>query len=59
VPEPWLSKYRGKYDNGYEVLKASRRLLTPIPGWPDDWFGTGSTRTCCLCIRKCPYRMMC
>ncbi len=24
VPEPWLSKYRGKYDNGYEVLKARR-----------------------------------
>jgi arylsulfatase len=24
VPEPWLSKYRGRYDDGYEVLKASR-----------------------------------
>jgi len=24
VPEPWLSKYRGKYDEGYEVLKAER-----------------------------------
>jgi arylsulfatase A-like enzyme len=24
VPEPWLSKYRGKYDAGYEVLKAKR-----------------------------------
>lgn len=24
VPEPWLSKYRGKYDDGYEVLKANR-----------------------------------
>ena len=24
VPEPWLSKYRGKYDEGYEVLKAQR-----------------------------------
>jgi arylsulfatase len=24
VPEPWLSKYRGKYDEGYEVLKARR-----------------------------------
>ena len=22
VPEPWLSKYRGSYDEGYEVLKA-------------------------------------
>ena len=21
VPEPWLSKYRGRYDKGYEVLK--------------------------------------
>jgi arylsulfatase len=24
VPEPWLSKYRGKYDDGYEVLKQKR-----------------------------------
>jgi len=24
VPEPWLSKYRGRYDEGYEVLKAQR-----------------------------------
>ncbi len=24
VPEPWLSKYRGKYHDGYEVLKAKR-----------------------------------
>jgi arylsulfatase len=24
VPEPWLSKYRGRYNNGYEELKAQR-----------------------------------
>ena len=24
VPEPWLSKYRGQYDDGYEALKARR-----------------------------------
>ncbi len=24
VPEPWLSKYRGLYDDGYEALKAAR-----------------------------------
>jgi arylsulfatase len=24
VPEPWFSKYRGKYDEGYEVLKQRR-----------------------------------
>jgi arylsulfatase A-like enzyme len=24
VPEPWLSKYRGHYDDGYEALKTSR-----------------------------------
>jgi arylsulfatase len=24
VPEPWLSKYRGKYDDGYEALKKRR-----------------------------------
>ena len=24
VPEPWLSKYRGQYDDGYEALKAQR-----------------------------------
>jgi arylsulfatase len=24
VPEPWLSKYRGNYDEGFEVLKSKR-----------------------------------
>ena len=24
VPEPWLSKYRGRYDEGYEALKAAQ-----------------------------------
>ena len=24
APEPWLSKYKGQYDNGYEALKKSR-----------------------------------
>lgn len=24
VPEPWLSKYRGQYDEGYEALRTSR-----------------------------------
>ena len=24
APEPWLSKYRGQYDDGYEVLKEKR-----------------------------------
>ena len=24
VPEPWLRKYRGRYDDGYEVLKEKR-----------------------------------
>ena len=24
VPEPWLSKYRGKYDDGYNILKKRR-----------------------------------
>lgn len=24
APEPWLSKYRGRYDDGYEALKARR-----------------------------------
>ena len=27
VPEPWLSKYRGRYDDGYEVLKAKRGAM--------------------------------
>ncbi|MHC5114260.1 MAG: arylsulfatase [Planctomycetota bacterium] len=35
VPEPWLSKYRGRYDDGYEVLRARRdeasRRLGLIP----------------------------
>ncbi len=24
VPEPWLSKYKGKYDQGYEAVRAAR-----------------------------------
>ncbi|WP_298534697.1 arylsulfatase [uncultured Algibacter sp.] len=24
VPEPWLSKYKGMYDEGYEILRANR-----------------------------------
>ena len=24
VPEPWLSKYRGRYDDGYDALKTAR-----------------------------------
>jgi len=24
VPEPWLSKYKGRYDAGYEVIRAAR-----------------------------------
>ena len=24
VPEPWLSKYRGEYDEGYEALRVRR-----------------------------------
>lgn len=28
VPEPWLSKYRGQYDDGYEALKAERIAST-------------------------------
>ncbi|WP_077037845.1 arylsulfatase [Pelomonas sp. KK5] len=24
VPEPWLSKYKGKYDGGYEAIRAAR-----------------------------------
>ena len=36
VPEPWLSKYRGRYDEGYDVLKvkraaAAKRLATSRP----------------------------
>ncbi len=32
VPEPWLSKYRGKYDDGYEVLKAQRGAAAKVKG---------------------------
>ena len=32
VPEPWLSKYRGKYDDGYEVLKAQRAKAAKVKG---------------------------
>ena len=36
VPEPWLSKYRGKYDDGYEVLKAKRAAATRRMGLVSD-----------------------
>lgn len=32
VPEPWLSKYRGKYDEGYEMLKAQRATAAKQKG---------------------------
>jgi len=37
VPEPWLSKYRGDYADGYEVLKEKRAAKTKQLGLvPDD-----------------------
>jgi len=46
VPEPWLSKYKGKYDQGYDVVRAARLArmqalgiippsTTPNPGLPE------------------------
>jgi arylsulfatase len=32
VPEPWLSKYRGEYDDGYEILKANRTAAAKRKG---------------------------
>ena len=50
VPEPWLSKYRGRYDDGYRALKAERAAAAkrlgfvpetaPVPGphpMEKDW----------------------
>ncbi|MCP4378592.1 MAG: arylsulfatase, partial [bacterium] len=36
VPEPWLSKYRGNYDDGYEVLKAKRAAAAKRMGLVSD-----------------------
>ncbi len=36
VPEPWLSKYRGRYDDGYEVLKANRATAAKRLGVVSD-----------------------
>ena len=36
VPEPWLSKYRGNYDDGYEVLKARRAAVAKQKGLIPD-----------------------
>ncbi len=36
VPEPWLSKYRGRYDEGYEVLKAQRTAAAKQMGLIPD-----------------------
>ena len=46
VPEPWLSKYRGRYDQGYDAIRAARitrlrslgilsKSATPSPGAPE------------------------
>ena len=46
VPEPWLSKYKGKYDQGYEPVRAARlqrlrrlgllpAVSVPYPGAPE------------------------
>jgi arylsulfatase len=36
VPEPWLSQYRGNYDDGYEVLKAKRATAAKRMGLISD-----------------------
>ena len=36
VPEPWLSKYRGNYDDGYEALKAQRAAAAKQRGLVSD-----------------------
>jgi arylsulfatase len=36
VPEPWLSKYRGSYDDGYEALKAQRAAAAKQRGLISD-----------------------
>ena len=36
VPEPWLSKYRGRYDDGYEALKAQRAAAAKQRGLIPD-----------------------
>ena len=36
VPEPWLSKYRGSYNDGYEILKAKRVAAAKRMGLVSD-----------------------
>jgi len=36
VPEPWLSKYRGRYNDGYEVLKSKRHAAAKRMGLVAD-----------------------
>ena len=36
VPEPWLGKYRGSYDDGYEALKARRTAAAKQKGLVPD-----------------------
>jgi len=40
VPEPWLSKYRGDYVDGYEVLKESRAASAKAMGLVANEAGT-------------------
>jgi arylsulfatase len=54
VPEPWLSKYKGKYDQGYDAIRQARiaRMqaqgvipanLTPNPGLPESLAASPAT----------------
>ena len=52
VPEPWLSQYGGRYDNGYELLKENRAARarngfspqrSTLPGTASDAPGVGFT----------------
>ena len=60
VPEPWLSKYRGEYQDGYEVLKTTRwkaaqgiglvpknAALAPANPKIKPWAELSTERTCC------------
>ena len=42
VPEPWLSKYRGRYSGGYETLKAERLSAAKRLGLVSDGVPTPS-----------------
>ena len=43
VPEPWLSKYKGKYDRGYDAIRDARIARLKLYGIVPSWLSPSAT----------------